>query len=186
LQETENQGFVLQIVANLTSTTAAANNAPVVINNADDNNNANIDNNNANVDEQENPTTSTTTAATIITNTISVDEEEQDEIEFRKRLSKIKQILVDGLDIDLMLNFLFTHSKTELTLLKEVKTSTELRGGNVLHNATVVAHAFLNAGTTKDSFLRFLYFLLLFTLCASFFYLFYYFVIINISIVKNK
>lgn len=75
------------------------------------------------------------------------------EDEFQQRLSKIKQILLEGLDIDLTLNFLFKHSHTDLNILRDIKNAIEGRS-NVLHNATVIAHAFMNAGTTRDSFLR--------------------------------
>ena len=50
-----------------------------------------------------------------------------------------------GFDVDLTLNFLFKQSHTDVTVLKDIKTATEGRS-NVLHNATVVAHAYMNAG----------------------------------------
>lgn len=40
-----------------------------------------------------------------------------------------------------------------MNVLKAIKTSIEGRS-NVLHNATIVSHAYMNAGTTKDNFLR--------------------------------
>ena len=51
-----------------------------------------------------------------------------------------------GFDIDLTLNFLFKKSHTDVNILKDIKTVTEGRS-NVLHNATVVAHGYMNAGT---------------------------------------
>jgi hypothetical protein len=47
--------------------------------------------------------------------------------------------------VDLTLNFLFKRSHTDVNILKEIKAATEGRS-NVLHNATVVAHAYMNAG----------------------------------------
>lgn len=50
--------------------------------------------------------------------------------------------------MDLTLNFLFKLSHTDVNILKDIKQATEGRS-NVLHNATVVAHAYMNAGTYK-------------------------------------
>jgi 26S proteasome regulatory subunit N2 len=72
---------------------------------------------------------------------------------YKERISKLKKILIEGFDIDLTLNFLFKQSHTDISLLKVIKAATEGRS-NVLHSATVVAHAYMNAGTTQDTFLR--------------------------------
>jgi 26S proteasome regulatory subunit N2 len=69
------------------------------------------------------------------------------------RLKNVKRILMEGFDIDLYLNFLFHQSRTDYKALNEVKTATEGRT-IVLHNSAVVAHAYLNCGTTTDTFLR--------------------------------
>ncbi|KAJ1444157.1 armadillo-type protein [Ochromonadaceae sp. CCMP2298] len=103
LQETENQGFVLQTVSHLPPPPAPAP-APV-------------------------------------------------DAQFEQRMANLRRILVDGLDIDLTLNFLFKQASTDLGILKDVKTAIEGRS-NVLHNSTVIAHAFMNSGTTRDAFLR--------------------------------
>lgn len=73
--------------------------------------------------------------------------------EYVERVKKLRRVLVDGFDIDLVLNFLFKQSHTDLSVLSGIKTATENRGA-VLHNATVVAHAYMNSGTTHDTFLR--------------------------------
>lgn len=81
------------------------------------------------------------------------EEESERRAEYTDRIQKIKRILTDGLDVDLALTFLFKHCHADVTVLKEVKTAIEGRS-NVLHHATIMAHAYLNAGTTRDSFLR--------------------------------
>jgi 26S proteasome regulatory subunit N2 len=119
LQETENQGFVLQVVKHFAPApvpvegdAAAAGAAPAV------------------------ETTST---------------KESDLYE--ERMANLRRILVDGLDIDLTLNFLFKQSHVDVNVLKDIKVAIEGRS-NVLHSATIMAHGYLNAGTTRDSFLR--------------------------------
>jgi len=72
---------------------------------------------------------------------------------YKERLDKLRRVLVESFDVDLTLNFLFRQSKTDLTLLGYIKQSTEGRA-SALHNATVVAHAYMTAGTTQDTFLR--------------------------------
>lgn len=67
--------------------------------------------------------------------------------EFVERMKKLRQVLVDGLGIDLFLNFLYKMNKTDLLMMKSIKTSLEARN-SVLHNATVVAHGYMQAGTT--------------------------------------
>ncbi len=84
---------------------------------------------------------SSSTAAPIVENSLE------------DRLGKLKRILLEGLDIDLTVHFLFKHCHTDLNALKDIKTAIEGRSA-VLHNATVVTHSYLNAGTTRDSFLR--------------------------------
>lgn len=73
--------------------------------------------------------------------------------EYEARLNKVRRVLVEGFDVDLILNFLFKQCKTDFTILKTLKSATEGRTA-VLHNSTVVAHAFMNSGTTIDAFLR--------------------------------
>jgi 26S proteasome regulatory subunit N2 len=114
LLETENQGFILQVIDELPRTISDS---------------------------------SQSASAAIEANTTP------EELAYQQRLMKLKRILLEGLDIELNLHFLFKQSHTDVQWLKEIKTLTEGRS-NVLHNATVITHAFLNAGTTRDSFLR--------------------------------
>lgn len=48
-------------------------------------------------------------------------------------------MLIEGLDVDLTLNFLFKNAHTDPAVLKDIKTAIEGRS-NVLHNATIVSH----------------------------------------------
>lgn len=67
--------------------------------------------------------------------------------EFLGRMDKLRQVLVDGFGIDLSLNFLYKMNKTDLLLMKNIKGALETRN-SVLHNVTVVAHGYMQAGTT--------------------------------------
>ena len=67
------------------------------------------------------------------------------------RLDKLRQVLVDGFGIDLSLNFLYKMNKTDLLLMKTIKGALETRN-SVLHNVTVVAHGYMQAGTTVSVF----------------------------------
>lgn len=71
--------------------------------------------------------------------------EESDE--FSGRMDKLRQVLVEGFGIDLSLNFLYKMNKTDLLLMKNIKGALETRN-SVLHNVTVVAHGYMQAGTT--------------------------------------
>ncbi|CAM9481810.1 unnamed protein product, partial [Ectocarpus sp. 13 AM-2016] len=81
-----------------------------------------------------------------------VHEPEESE-EFLGRMDKLRQVLVDGFGTDLSLNFLYKMNKTDLLLMKNIKGALETRN-SVLHNVTVVAHGYMQAGTTVDTFLR--------------------------------
>lgn len=71
----------------------------------------------------------------------------------RARLGKLEKVLTEGFDTDLILNFLFKENRSDVSVLNDIKSKTDGRT-NVLHNATVVAHAYMNSGTTQDNFLR--------------------------------
>ena len=59
----------------------------------------------------------------------------------------------DGFGVDLVLNFLSSQSQMDALILKEIKDALDARN-MVLHNAVVVAHAYMAAGTTNTAFLR--------------------------------
>lgn len=75
------------------------------------------------------------------------DEGPEESEEFVGRMEKLRQVLVDGFGIDLSLNFLYKMNQTDLLLMKNIKGALENRN-SVLHNVTVVAHGYMQAGTT--------------------------------------
>lgn len=78
------------------------------------------------------------------------DEGPEESEEFLGRMEKLRQVLVDGFGIDLSLNFLYKMNQTDLLLMKNIKGALETRN-SVLHNVTVVAHGYMQAGTTVSS-----------------------------------
>jgi len=73
------------------------------------------------------------------------------------RFSKSKRVLIGGFSSELSLSFLHKQSDSDPRLMPQVKKSLEERGGSrnsVLHHCAIITHAYLNAGTTNDSFLR--------------------------------
>lgn len=153
--ESEDQGFVLGVVNNIPEL-CTANPAPAVV-----------------APAPEGPTESATSATGGDAETrpllevnsvaataqaveaVSIDHTDVtvNEAQYKSRMKKLKRILVDGLDVDLYLNFLFKHCKSDNMILNSIKRTIENRG-SILHNATVVSHAYMNAGTTRDVFLR--------------------------------
>jgi len=73
--------------------------------------------------------------------------------EVTQRMSHLRRVLADSFSTDLALNFLYGQNNTDLLLLGRIKTAAEGRN-SVLHNATVVSHCYMQAGTTVDTFLR--------------------------------
>lgn len=72
---------------------------------------------------------------------------------YAERLTKIKGILSGETSIQLTLQFLYSHNKSDLLILKTIKQSVEMRN-SVCHSATIYANAIMHAGTTVDTFLR--------------------------------
>ncbi|XP_041025904.1 26S proteasome non-ATPase regulatory subunit 1 homolog A-like [Juglans microcarpa x Juglans regia] len=75
------------------------------------------------------------------------------EVIYAERLTKIKGILSGETSIQLTLQFLYSHNKSDLLILKTIKQSVEMRN-SVCHSATIYANAIMHAGTTVDTFLR--------------------------------
>ncbi|KAL6333019.1 hypothetical protein AAG906_020039 [Vitis piasezkii] len=69
------------------------------------------------------------------------------------KTDKIKGILSGETSIQLTLQFLYSHNKSDLLILKTIKQSVEMRN-SVCHSATIYANAIMHAGTTVDTFLR--------------------------------
>ena len=68
-------------------------------------------------------------------------------------VSKIRVVLSGELTIQLTLEFLYRNNKSDLLILKNIKNALEPRS-SVYYSAVTFAHAFINAGTTSDQFLR--------------------------------
>ncbi|KAK6122778.1 hypothetical protein DH2020_043476 [Rehmannia glutinosa] len=72
---------------------------------------------------------------------------------YAERLTKIRGILSGETSILLTLQFLYSHNKSDLLILKTIKQSVEMRN-SVCHSATIYTNAIMHAGTTVDTFLR--------------------------------
>lgn len=72
--------------------------------------------------------------------------------EVRSRLERLVEILDGRTTMKLHLDFLCSNNMTDLLILRKMKDS--FQRNSVLHNAVVVAHAFMNCGTTQHTFLR--------------------------------
>uniref|UniRef100_A0ACD5ZQY5 Uncharacterized protein n=1 Tax=Avena sativa TaxID=4498 RepID=A0ACD5ZQY5_AVESA len=70
-----------------------------------------------------------------------------------ERLTKIKGILSGETSIQLTLQFLYSHNRSDLLILKTIKQALEMRN-SVCHSATICSNAIMHAGTTVDTFLR--------------------------------
>ncbi|KAJ9182421.1 hypothetical protein P3X46_006417 [Hevea brasiliensis] len=85
--------------------------------------------------------------------TATVQETDPNEAIYAERLTKIRGILSGETSIQLTLQFLYSHNKSDLLILKTIKQSVEMRN-SVCHSATIYANAIMHAGTTVDTFLR--------------------------------
>ncbi|KAL9994512.1 putative armadillo-like helical protein [Helianthus debilis subsp. tardiflorus] len=73
------------------------------------------------------------------------------EVTYAERLTKLKGILSGETSIQLTLQFLYSHNKSDLLILKTIKQSIEMRK-TVCHSATIYANALMHARTTVDTF----------------------------------
>lgn len=83
----------------------------------------------------------------------ALSEMDPSEAKYAERLTKIREILSGETSIQLTLQFLYSHNKSDLLILKTIKQSVEMRN-SVCHSATIHANAIMHAGTTVDTFLR--------------------------------
>jgi len=76
----------------------------------------------------------------------------------KARWAQVERVMVGGFSSELALSFLHKHSNADRLIMENVKKSLEERGSggrsSVLHNAAVITHSYLHAGTTNDAFLR--------------------------------
>ncbi|XP_953086.1 26S proteasome regulatory subunit, putative [Theileria annulata] len=68
-------------------------------------------------------------------------------------LERLKYILSGTSTIELYLQFLHRKNHTDLRLLEQIMTSVDQRN-SITHNAIVISHALMQAGTCCDTFLR--------------------------------
>lgn len=75
-----------------------------------------------------------------------------------ERWSQVARVLTGGFSSELALSFLHKQSHADRLIMETLKKSLEERGSggrsSLLHNAAVMTHSYLYAGTTNDSFLR--------------------------------
>lgn len=78
--------------------------------------------------------------------------------EYEDRWAQIDRVMMGGFSSELALSFLHKQSQADRLIMETLKKSLEERGSggrsSVLHNAAVITHCFLHAGTTNDTFLR--------------------------------
>lgn len=78
--------------------------------------------------------------------------------ERKTRWERAERVLTGGFPSELALSFLHKHSQADRLIMENLKKALEERGSggrsSVLHNAAVITHSYLYAGTTNDSFLR--------------------------------
>jgi 26S proteasome regulatory subunit N2 len=70
-----------------------------------------------------------------------------------KAYKSIRDILQGSKSIELNLEFLFRSNKTDKSILNKLRDSLEARN-SIFHTGITFANAFMNAGTTNDSFFR--------------------------------
>lgn len=68
-------------------------------------------------------------------------------------LNKLQAILSGRETINLQLEFLYSHAKTDLQIVTKTKETLESRN-SINHSAVTFNNAFMNAGTCSDKFLR--------------------------------
>ena len=73
--------------------------------------------------------------------------------EEKKAFTLIRQILRGTKSIELNLEFLFRNNHTDKTILNKIRDSLEARN-SIFHTGVTFANAFMNSGTTNDSFFR--------------------------------
>lgn len=75
----------------------------------------------------------------------------EEEKEHQRRVEKLISILGGDVSIALQLQFLIRSNHADMLILKNTKDAIRV---SICHTATVIANAFMHAGTTSDQFLR--------------------------------
>ncbi|KAL6659058.1 hypothetical protein ACP70R_003098 [Stipagrostis hirtigluma subsp. patula] len=83
----------------------------------------------------------------------NVQSVDPNEVAYADRLTKLKGILSGETSIQLTLQFLYSHNRSDLLILKTIKQAVDTRN-SVCHSATICSNAIMHAGTTVDTFLR--------------------------------
>lgn len=73
--------------------------------------------------------------------------------EQKKAFESIRHILRGTKGIELNLEFLFRNNRTDRNILNKIRDSLEARN-SIFHTGVTFANAFMNSGTTNDSFFR--------------------------------
>ncbi|CAO2657655.1 Nn.00g037810.m01.CDS01 [Neocucurbitaria sp. VM-36] len=73
--------------------------------------------------------------------------------EQRKAFSSVRYILRGTKSIELNLEFLYRNNHTDKAVLNKIRDSLEARN-SIFHSSVTFANAFMNAGTTNDTFFR--------------------------------
>lgn len=77
--------------------------------------------------------------------------------EVKSLYEKANKILIGGFSSELAISFLHKFSQSDPLIIENLKSTLDQRSSgrnSVLHNCAVLAHSYLNAGTTNDAFLR--------------------------------
>ena len=112
------------------------------------------------VSEQLTERSSTSTSASTSTSTNNTDQQQQQQQQQQPSfyLEQAQRILVGGFGSELALQFLHKQSHADRLQMEHLKKALEERSSgsrsSILHNAAVLTHSYLYAGTTNDSFLR--------------------------------
>eukprot|EP00951_Prasinocladus_malaysianus_P025143 scaffold219698_cov49-Prasinocladus_malaysianus.AAC.1 len=73
--------------------------------------------------------------------------------QYKERFNNLRGIITGKTPIGLYLEFLYSHNRSDLQVLKNIKSAVESRN-SVCHSAAIVANALMHSGTTVDTFLR--------------------------------
>ncbi|KAF8014262.1 hypothetical protein BT93_H0182 [Corymbia citriodora subsp. variegata] len=143
LVENEHQAFLLNVRDRLSVSTSRAQES------------GQPGQNEADAAQNESPAASEDVAMTDGSHTsdATVQQVDPNEVIYAERLQKIRGLLSGETSIQLTLQFLYSHNKSDLLILKTIKQSVEMRN-SVCHSATIYANAIMHAGTTVDTFLR--------------------------------